>query len=986
MAYDNKPNLNNRQFEQLSGDTINLSGITKIYGRLIIENTTGFSSTYNAGTGKVWTSNTQGAGSWETPSSGGITGATNGLSISGSSVVLGGDLTGSTNINLKTNQLSFLNQYNGFHSGSGFSGSSSIWAIGIQSSGKIIVGGKFTSYSGVTNNSIIGLNSDGSIDTGFNAGTGFTGGVVVNAKKLALQNDGKIVVAGEFTQYDGNAIPYLIRLNTNGSVDGGFNQGTGFTGSNLSGLAIQNDGKIIVTGNITQYNNQRAFRIIRICSDGSPDAGFDSGACGYNGVPNAVAVQSDSKIVAVGTFTAYNFIPQNYISRLNSDGSRDTGFTNAGFNTLISTLVIQPDGKIVVGGNFTNPKNYIVRLNTNGSVDTGFTVGTGFNSVVLSLTLQDDGKIIAGGPFTTYNGVPSSKIIRLNPNGSVDSGFTVGTGFNSHVMVTSVQSNKKILAGGYFTQYNGVTNNNIIRLNSDGVADDGNVSFIFKNSSIEYGSDYSPYYTNRSLVDRQYVDNAILNITGGTSSIGGITGATNGLSTASCCRICLGGNLSNDTTIDLATYSLKFNNGSVVSCGATGQGFDSYNDYKLSGTTFFYVPRRNINYGNLGIGYNVINNTLSGQDNTAIGYQVLYNLTTGSHNFGVGCYTLATNTCGSCNIGIGNQVLRYGACGCDNIGLGDRALQSTCGCSNIGIGNQVLTNNLTGSDNIGLGFWSLKNNTVGSCNIGVGFLTLGFNVSGNYNMAIGFQALEYNTIGNDNIAVGNNSLLYNISGSCNIANGNQALFINIGGCDNIATGYQSLYSNSYGNTNIATGRQSLYSNTDGCRNIGVGENALYSNIDGDYNVAMGTSAMYGNICGCENIALGLNALRDHICGNSNIALGKTALYVNTTGSNNIAIGNGALQANIIGSNNVVIGFNAGYSETGSSKLHIANCAICSLICGDFLTGAVNLQSNAWLYFGDTNTDGTWRMGVSGGSFIHQLRVTGVYVNKQVIAP
>ena len=94
-----------------------------------------------------------------------------------------------------------------------------------------------------------------------------------------------------------------------------------------------------------------------------------------------------------------------------------------GFNNTVRVINIQPDGKILVGGGFSTyngtTRNRIIRLNSNGSIDTSFNIGTGFNGNVFTIDIQPDGKILVGGDFTTYNGTTSNRIIRLNPNGSI---------------------------------------------------------------------------------------------------------------------------------------------------------------------------------------------------------------------------------------------------------------------------------------------------------------------------------------------------------------------------------------------------------------------------------------------------------------------------------------------------------------------------------------------------------------------------------------
>jgi uncharacterized delta-60 repeat protein len=340
--------------------------------------------------------------------------------------------------------------------------------IQIQSDGKILVGGTFTSYSGVSRNYIIRLNSDGSVDNTFTIGTGFNIEITISQ----IQSDGKILVGGFFTSYSGVSRNRIIRLNSDGSVDNTFTIGTGFN-DYVSNIQIQSDGKILMGGGFTSYSGVSRNYIIRLNSDGSVDNTFTIGT-GFDNLVTTTQIQSDGKILVGGLFTSYSGISSNYIIRLNSDGSVDNTFTiGTGFNDLVDTIQIQSDGKILVGGFFTSysgiSRNYIIRLNSDGSVDNTFTIGTGFGGGSPdTIQIQSDGKILVGGLFTSYSGISSNYIIRLNSDGSVDNTFTIGTGFDNLVSNIRIQSDGKILMGGFFTSYSGVSYNRIIRLNSDG--------------------------------------------------------------------------------------------------------------------------------------------------------------------------------------------------------------------------------------------------------------------------------------------------------------------------------------------------------------------------------------------------------------------------------------------------------------------------------------------------------------------------------------
>ncbi|WP_445720334.1 T9SS type A sorting domain-containing protein [Flavobacterium sp.] len=357
-----------------------------------------------------------------------------------------------------------------FNTGTGFN--AEVHTIQLQTDGKILVGGLFTSYIGLTENYIIRLNTDGSKDTSFNIGTGFNNSVFA----IQQQTDGKILVGGDFNSYKGVTEKYIIRLNADGSKDTSFNTGTGFDFA-VTTIQQQTDGKILVGGNFYLYNGVGANNIIRLNTDSSKDTSFNIGP-GFNNLVYSTQQQTDGKILVGGNFTSYKGVAEKYIIRLNADGSKDTSFnTGTGFNEGVQTIQLQTDGKILVGGNFTSYKGvtekYIIRLNADGSKDTSFNTGTGFNNIVYSIQQQTDGKILVGGEFTAYNSAIASekRIIRLNTDGSKDTSFNTGTGFNAVVFTIQQQPDGKILVGGRFISYKGVTENAIIRLNADGSKD-----------------------------------------------------------------------------------------------------------------------------------------------------------------------------------------------------------------------------------------------------------------------------------------------------------------------------------------------------------------------------------------------------------------------------------------------------------------------------------------------------------------------------------
>ena len=338
-----------------------------------------------------------------------------------------------------------------------------ITCIAVQSDGKIIITGDFTSYNGVSRNRIARLNTNGSLDSSFNPGTGANGAIY----GVAIQTDGKIVIAGAFTAYNGTARNRIARLEADGTLDTTFNPGTGADNTVYS-LAVQNDGKILIGGIFTNYNGTAGSYLARIDTDGAYDSGFDVSDGPDNSV-NCVAVQSDGRIIIAGSFLHCGGEIRNRIARLEDDGSLDTGFDpGSGADDEIYTAVLQPDDRIMLGGIFNSydgSGKFIARSNDDGTGDTGFTPsGAGPDYEIFSIAIQSDGRILIGGNFEHFNSTACSYLARLNSDGSLDTGFKTENGPNSTVGCIAIQGDGKILVGGGFTTYNGIMRNFISRV------------------------------------------------------------------------------------------------------------------------------------------------------------------------------------------------------------------------------------------------------------------------------------------------------------------------------------------------------------------------------------------------------------------------------------------------------------------------------------------------------------------------------------------
>jgi uncharacterized delta-60 repeat protein len=240
-----------------------------------------------------------------------------------------------------------------------------------------------------------------------------------------------------------------------GDVDTSFlASGTGADMNVVQSIALQPDGRILISGNFTTYDGIPRGALARLNSDGSLNTADSLNSSVFSpttGLPLpqvwAIAVQADGKILIAGYFTAYNGTPRGSMARFDYDGSLDSSFVVAGADGFSSSVALQPDGKILIAG-----YSGITRLFPNGSLDTSFhATGTGADGEVHCLALQADGKILIGGYFSNYDGTPRGRIARLNTAGSLDTSFlATGTGANAEVYSIAVQSNGKIVVGGNF--------------------------------------------------------------------------------------------------------------------------------------------------------------------------------------------------------------------------------------------------------------------------------------------------------------------------------------------------------------------------------------------------------------------------------------------------------------------------------------------------------------------------------------------------------
>jgi len=369
--------------------------------------------------------------------------------------------------------------------------------------------------------------ADGVLDQTWYPGKGATLGMIYS---MALQADGKIVVGGSFKSFNGQAAAGLTRLNPDATIDPAFLSGLR-PGDQVFNVTILPDQRLLVLGNFTNYNGQACAGLVRLFPDGTMDPSFSIGLGPFNSsYPSlehtTLARQADGRLLVAGWFDTFNGQPRNGLVRLLADGAVDSGFVPEIGSASISAVLPLPDGSVIVGDQYGMYNRPLIRLGPDGHHDTTFLNSTLYD--VASLALQSDGKILVGIDGSDSSIWPGHlPVMRLLPDGSPDPSFSpVWT--NGQIDVGSawtfvVQADGRILLGGYFREDHDTSagtqefEHEVIRLEADGSLDR---SFQIADETFWGGSSSGiDYVATRSLVPT--TDGSLI-IGGGFSGMDGI--------------------------------------------------------------------------------------------------------------------------------------------------------------------------------------------------------------------------------------------------------------------------------------------------------------------------------------------------------------------------------------------------------------------------------------------------------------------------------
>jgi uncharacterized delta-60 repeat protein len=351
----------------------------------------------------------------------------------------------------------------------------------LNSNGKIIAGFDVMGYDNV-----IQINDDGSYDYNFNDDGISTGDWLARINSMAIQPDGKILLAGSDNDYtDYNYC--VVRMNTNGTIDNSFGvlgkQSIPFTDakSECTSVLVLKNGKIFLSGNVNTNTDQKYYSAVRLKNNGALDNSFDKDGKeiitpgSLDDACNAAALTAGGNLVFAGSsFEKYN---QNAsVGRLQNNGKLDNSFDGDGAVNLttypLQSIATLSNGKILTGG-----AGYISRLRSNGNIDSGFGIN-GLMDIpidVNTIALQGDGKIIAAGKLGN-----EMKVVRLTPTGYFDNSFDadgekiIAFSFSNTINIayaTAIQPDGKILIAGTTGSIANGYDFAIARINTDGSFD-----------------------------------------------------------------------------------------------------------------------------------------------------------------------------------------------------------------------------------------------------------------------------------------------------------------------------------------------------------------------------------------------------------------------------------------------------------------------------------------------------------------------------------
>lgn len=363
-----------------------------------------------------------------------------------------------------------------------------VYSLLKTSDGGYLVGGQYTTYNDITANGIIKLNTNGSIDTSFDYGVGFTAGN--NIYGSCELSDGNYLVCGTLASYKGTSLGSLNNLCmlTPSGNRVAFSDYTGVN-SSIYGIIETNDNGYLCYGGFITYNSGYSnVGLLKFTSGMTYDTNFNnnnngiSGSTGTTSVIHAACQLSDGNILLGGWFNMFNNISVASFVKIDQNGSIDTSFNSGGsgfkfYGTSgwgIAEIVEGFDGGYLVGGHNVTGYNEtitygIVKILENGDIDSSFSNGITGMCYIDKIFKTSDYKYLICGTFTTYNSVTKKGIVKINQDGSIDTSFDSNANGSAPYIYDIIELDNGDFILGYLTAtYNGLGHKRIVQIDKYG--------------------------------------------------------------------------------------------------------------------------------------------------------------------------------------------------------------------------------------------------------------------------------------------------------------------------------------------------------------------------------------------------------------------------------------------------------------------------------------------------------------------------------------
>jgi uncharacterized delta-60 repeat protein len=280
----------------------------------------------------------------------------------------------------------------------------------------VMIAGAFTTVDGISQPYLARLRTDGSLDLTY------TNKLDYNVNSLLSLVNGGLLAVGPFTSVNGTTMNNMARFNPDGSLDTTFHPPAANNGLSeynpFYAVAIETNGFVVIGGQFSSVGGHPYQSLARLTSTGAVDTSFVGPGLPAGYEINAILILTNGQMVVAGDFTSINGYSELGLARLNSDGTLDITFSTGPVNYQVVSLALQSNGKILVNG-----ENGLKRLNADGSLDTSFSVTiSGGSATVDALVLQPDGKILVSGAFTQVNGTNITGVARLHGDAASQSG------------------------------------------------------------------------------------------------------------------------------------------------------------------------------------------------------------------------------------------------------------------------------------------------------------------------------------------------------------------------------------------------------------------------------------------------------------------------------------------------------------------------------------------------------------------------------------